>query len=232
MDQRQRAFAAEVDVGLVDDDDAAGIAPDEAFDVGERQGQPRGSVGIGDEDGFVQADVVAHVHRKVFAQRNLFARHAVQRREDLVKTVGDVGEGGGVPGVAEGREGEVEDLVGTVGAQDLFGREMVDFGQFRVQGAALGVGVEVQPARGLRGGAEGSRGRRKRRFVRIQLDELLAARLFARHVGDQPGVFAAEKAAHCFSSIRLRTLRACPVSPSRRAKPATSGAALRKAARV
>ena len=117
--ERQTTLAAEIDVGLVHHHHVIGVLPHDLLDLRAGERKARGRVGVGDEDRFAKPVIVGGIENKAVAQRDLCVRHAVERREYLIKAVGDIGKGGGRFGVAKRHKGKVEDLVRAVGHQDL-----------------------------------------------------------------------------------------------------------------
>ena len=218
-DEGDSAFSAKVHVGLVDHHHIVRVGGGDPLDVSQGNGQPGGGVGIGNENGFMDAHIVLHPKGKVLRQGNRLIGNAVQICEDRIETVGDVRECGGTVPVAEGHEGEIQNFITAVGKENFVFLNAVVFAGRRNQLPALRVGVELKVLRCLRRQLHRQRRGRKRGFVGIQLDVLHLLGLLSRGVGYQGGIFLTEKTAHASSSrVRIRALLAWPVRPSALAK--------------
>ena len=105
---------------------------------------------------------------------------------DRVEAVGDVGEQQRRVMLEQRAEGVRQHLVRAVADEDLFGPHLVVVGQRRPQRGGLRVRIEAQRVGRL--GADRfqrARGRTKRAFIGVELDQLRHAGLFARHIGLQ-----------------------------------------------
>ena len=214
VDEGDTALAAEVHIGLVHDDHVVGVRLQDALDGAAGQGQTGGGVGVGDNDGLVQAVIVGRVEGEVILQRDDVAGNVHQAAPDAVAAVGDVCIGQRMCLVAEGPQGEEEVLVAAVAGHDLVGLQ-IEVGRCRPQQLGTGgVGVEAELFHlGLahrrhhrRRGAVGA-------FVGVQLDVLLVLRLLPRGVGGDSFQRGRKKTAHSkFLSVSaVFRQRPCPL---------------------
>ena len=96
-----------------------GVRLQDLLDGAAGQGQTGGGVGVGDDDGLVQAVVVLRVQREIILQRDDVAGDVQQPAPDAVAAIGDVCIGQRVVLVAEGPQGEEQVLVAAVAGHDL-----------------------------------------------------------------------------------------------------------------
>ena len=174
-----------------------GVALQDFLDGAAGQGQTGGGVGVGDDDGLVQAVIIRRVESEIFFQRDDVAGDVHQSAPDAVAAIGDVCIGQRVVLVAEGPQGEEKVLVTAVAGHDLIRLQAkVHRRRFQQVGAG-GVGVETElfhlglahrPHHGRRGEI--------RAFVGVQLNVLLVLRLFARGVGSDSFQRGRKKTAH------------------------------------
>ena len=160
-------------------------------------GQAGGGVGVGDDDGLVQAVVVLRDQGEVLPQGDNLGGDVVQVAEHRVEAVGEVGEGhppavGGV-----GEKGEVQGLVRAVGHEHVLRLHLVLPGQGLLQLPGRRVPVQAQVGRLL--GVQGRRhsgGGRIGGLVGVELHILLILGLFPRGVGGQLADLTAEISGH------------------------------------
>ena len=81
--------------------------------------RPVGALGVGDDDGLVQAVIIRRVEGEIFFQRDDVAGDVHQPAPDAVAAIGDVRIGQRVVLVAEGPQGEEQILVAAVAGHDL-----------------------------------------------------------------------------------------------------------------
>ena len=193
------------------------------------QGKTGGGIGVCDEDGAVQVEVILRRDGEVRAQGDGDIGDMIQVRVHGVKAVADAGEGSLLSVVTEGHEGEVQELVRAVAEDNVVSVDAVELCKAGAYVDALDFRVEVQGTQMLPRKAHGLFRRRKGALVGIELRDVQHLRLLAGGVGDEVLVFVAEKAAHLSSSNRIRALRAWPSSPSLYAKRAISGTSFLKA---
>ena len=200
MNQRHRALPAEIHIGLVNHHDIIRVRRHDPLNISQGNGQSGGSIGIGNENGLVNARVILHMDGKILSQRNGLIGHSVQIRKDGVEAIGNVREHGGVLFVAEGHEGEIQNLVAAVGEKNFVLSNAEQLTGRPHQLPALRVGIELEIFCCLRCQLHRKRGGREWGFVGIELDVAHLFRLFSRHIGHQRGVFFTEIAAHASSS--------------------------------
>ena len=211
-----------------------GIGGDDPLHLGPGQGPAHLGVGVGQDDHLPQIQIVLHPHREIRLKGDDICLHLVEVGEDLVKAIGHVGVGGlpGLPG--KGPEGEVQNIIGPVGDEDLVGPEAVDLGQLLNQGPAHRVGVEAEIPHLF--GVDGRHhlgGRRIGRFIGVQLGIDLVLGLLAGGIDLQMGQTGIQETAHDSSpSKRTVALLAWASRPSCRAKAATWSATRPRASRV
>ena len=155
------------------------------------------SVGVGDDDGLVQAIIVCRVEGEIFFQRDDVAGDVHQPAPDAVAAIGDVCIGQRVVLVAEGPQGEEQVLVAAVAGHDLLRLQLkvcrrcpqqLGTGRVGVEAELFHLGLAHRPHHGRRGEI--------RAFVGVQLDVLLVLRLFARGVGSDSFQRGRKKTAH------------------------------------
>ncbi len=201
IDQRNGAFAAEIDIGFIDDHHRIRIAVQDLLDGVERQEAARGGVGVGENDAAVgRAAVVGGVDAEVFGERQAAVVDAVEPAIHRVEAVGDVGEEDGRVVLEQGLEGVGEDFVRTIADENLGGRHGVAFGDGLLEQVGVGVGVEAQACAVI---AELRLHRRQRLgrgrvgvFVGVEFDQIGDLGLFARHIGGEVADDLAPEAAH------------------------------------
>ena len=188
----------EVHIGLVDDHHPVGVGGDDFFHLRQGQGDACGGVGVGQDGEFSGAAETLHIHGEVLLQGDGGIGDLVQVGKDRVKAVGEPRENRAVLG--EGHEGEVQDVVGAVGQEDVLRPAAVEGGQLFPKGGPLGVGVQPQVLdilvsqgrQDLGGGGIGG-------LVGVQLDVLFVPGLFPGGVGLETGVLGVQKSAHGFT---------------------------------
>ena len=208
VNERHAALAAKVHIGLIHNDHIVRVRFQDALDGTAGQGQTGGGVGVGDDDGLVQAVVIGGVKGEILLQRNDMAGDMHQPAPDAVTAVGDVGIGQRVGLIAEGPQGKEEVLVTAVAGHDLIRLQAkVRRRRFQQVGAG-GVGVETELFHLMlahrrhhrRAGQIGA-------FVGVQLDVLLVLRLLPRGVGGDCFKFRREIFTHSnFLTVSVLTL--------------------------
>ena len=145
--QRQRALAAELDVGLVDDDQGIGGGGEVTHDV-DRLGVAGRVVGRAHEhdvgrraDGVVDRGVV-QLHRRREPERDEFG--VGEPREAAVKRIRGLEDHGGLPGTPVPQQQLGKHLVRPVRRPRAFERMAVMGGEFLAQPGHLAVGVPVE----------------------------------------------------------------------------------------
>ena len=108
------------------------------------QGQTRGGIGVGNDDGLVFAVVIGGVQREILFQGNDIAGDVEQPAPDAVAAVGDVGIGQRVALIAERPEREEEVLVAAVAGHDLIRLQAKVLCRGLEQVGTGGVGVEAE----------------------------------------------------------------------------------------
>ena len=184
VDEGHAAFPAKVHIGLVHNDHVVGVGFQDALYGTAGQGQTRGGIGVGNDDGLVSAVVIGGVQREILFQGNDIAGDVEQPAPDAVAAVGDVGIGQRVALIAERPEREEEVLVAAVAGHDLIRLQAKVLCRGPEQVGTGGVGVEAElfhlgPAHGV----QHRRGGRVGALVGVELDVFLALRLLPRGVG-------------------------------------------------
>ncbi len=155
--QRDRAVAAKVDIGLVHDHHAVGLAGHQPFHLGQRQQAAGRGVRIRENDaagGLVQ--IIVDPQRKVLGQRHQPMGDLVQAAIGRIKTVADVREQDGVLMLQQGLERMRQHFVGTVADKHVGRRYPVRGILFRQrQFQRLGIRIGVQPQVVAQFGAHG-----------------------------------------------------------------------------
>ena len=169
----------ELDVGLVDDDDVVGVGLQHALDALDRGQQAGGRVGVGEDDGLVQALVPAQIEREVRFQRQDMLRDVQQLAQHRVKAVGDVGKGQRRVPVAEGAQRQQQVFVAAVAAQHVFRPDAPVLRNGAAQRGVAQVGVQPQPRHGRRHRRRHAGGRRVGVLVGVELDDVAAGALLA-----------------------------------------------------
>ena len=205
LNQRQAAFRAEVDVGLVDHDNAVRVARDEPLDLFDRKREPRRRVRVGDDDHAGFSDIIVDADGEILPKGNFLVRHAVKLGVDGVEPVGHVGIQRAVIAVAKRHERKVQNVVRPVGDEDVFALYAVGRRERLAQLFRRGVGIKLQAFRRLRRRADRVLGGREGGFVGVQFDILLILRLFSGGVGLQrPEAFAQKTAQNSSTSGSMR----------------------------
>ena len=93
VDEGHAALPAKVHIGLVHNDHVVGVGFQDALYGTAGQGQTRGGIGVGNDDGLVSAVVIGGVQREILFQGNEIAGDVEQPAPDAVAAVGDVGIG-------------------------------------------------------------------------------------------------------------------------------------------
>ncbi len=127
-DERCGRFRAEVDISLVDHDRRIGPLAHEPFDLRARQGDPRGGVRVGDDDGAAPAKIIVDTNAHLGVERDRLMVNAPQPAEDGIEAVGDVRKKHGFGLLKQPGEGVSEHLVRAVADKDLPRRDPVIFG--------------------------------------------------------------------------------------------------------
>jgi hypothetical protein len=184
--QGDGAVAAEVDVGLVDDDHRVGMLVQQGFNALQRQQAAGGRVRVGEDDAAIRAPVVLGANLEGVTQGDGFVGDAVQAAIDRIKAVGDVREEDRAVVLQQGQKDMRQDFVRAVADEDLWRADAVVVGDGLFQALGIRVGIELEVVRdfGLNGG-ERLRRRTVGIFVGIQLGQVGDFRLFTRDIGGQ-----------------------------------------------
>jgi imidazoleglycerol-phosphate dehydratase len=192
IDQCDRRFSAEVDIGLIDDDRRLRMQSEQAFDRDQRHQLASRGVGVGDDDAAIRARIVVDVDSKVVTERNRDVLDSVQLAIDRVEAVTDVGHQDRHFVLEQRHENMRQHFVGAVAEKDLrrlHTEHSEVFGNGRLEAIAVRVGVEAQVrAVAAQFGLHRRQRERRRRvgvLVGVELDEVLDLGLFARNVGRQ-----------------------------------------------
>jgi len=197
-DQADRALAAKVDIGFVDDHDRIGVVFEQAFDFAQGQQTPGRRVRIRENDPAVgAADVIIDTDAEMLIERHDAGLDAVQPAIDRVEAVGDVREKQRRVVLEERHECVGQHLVRAVANEHLGRRDAVVRSNRRLQ--PIGVRVRIQAQRVVR--LSGDRGQRSRAWavgvlVGIELDQVGQLGLFARYVRRQASDDVTPETAH------------------------------------
>ena len=182
------ALRAEIHIRLVDDDHVVRIGADDGIYLTGRERHAGRGVRVGDHDILPQSGIILRINGKILTERYDMRRDMHEVGVHGVESVTDIRKGDGPRPVAEGEEGEIEDLVGTVHRHDVLRLHPPQPGRRFAQRRTGRIVVQVQaPGSSGRRGLYERRGR-ERRLVGIELRILLIPRLLARSVRRERGM--------------------------------------------
>ena len=190
----QGRLSAEIDVGLVHDHDAVGVARYDLLHIRLRQLKTCRRIGIGENNTAVflsghRRQIVFGIDGKVLPQRYLAERDPVEICPDIVEGIGDVGEKQGLlltSGGKEGQKAERQNIVGTNADEDLIGVHLVLSREGIYKRGRIHIGIQAQSTAVPGQSADclfHSRCRRVRAFIGVQLYDVFFLGLLARHIG-------------------------------------------------
>ena len=185
-DQADRRFAAEIDIGLVDQHHRGGIGLQQPLDLSQRQQAAGGRVGVGQHDAAVVTAVVVDAHAEPIVEGHTLRGQPVKPAVHRIEAVGDIRKQHRPAMIEQAEERVRQHFVGTVAHEHLRRRQAVQLRQRFLEGARIRVGIQAQRVvRRLADGGQHAWGGTQRMLVGIQLDQSVDARLFAGHVGGQ-----------------------------------------------
>ena len=169
-DQPERVLAREVDVRLVDDQEA-GQRARQRLDPLERHERSRGRVRVAEEGDARARGAERGRQREVVGERDAHGRAPLHGDQRLVEAVGRHRERDAVARVDGRAQDEGQQLVRAVAGHDVVGRHAVHLRRPRAERARLRVGIEPDARVGLaRDRLEHVRRGRVRVLVGVELD--------------------------------------------------------------
>ncbi len=185
-DQSDRRFAAEIDVGFVDQHDRVGVGFEQPLDLSQCQQTAGGRIGIGQHDAAVVTTVVVDPHAESIVERNAQRGQSIQPAVNRIEAVGDVRKQHRPAMIEQAEERVRQHFVGAVAHEHLRRLQAVQLCQRFLEGARIRVGIQAQRVvRGVADRRQHTRSGSQRMLVGIELDQAVDARLFAGHVGSQ-----------------------------------------------
>jgi hypothetical protein len=119
IDQRNRRLAAEVDVGLIDDDTDSVMRQQQTLDCREWQQATRRCIGVRENDAAVCCRIIFAANFEISVERHGHMGDVIQATVDRVEAVSDVGEENRQLVFEQRHEGVRQHFVGTVADEDL-----------------------------------------------------------------------------------------------------------------
>ena len=190
--QRNGGLSAEIHIGLIDEHHMAFVGCADLFNLRKRNNLSRGRVGIGDNHHASRIQIILLADGKILRQGYHFRPDMVQGRNHVIEAVGDIRKPDSV--LTPGHKAEIDGFIGTVAHIYILRRYVIALRQGLLQRPESRVRIQPQHLRlfcihRLNHG----RRRRKRRFIRIQLDICSSLGLLARSVRYQIFIITAEK---------------------------------------
>ena len=145
----------EIHVRLIDDDHVVRVGAHDFLDVRSRQRHAGVRVRVGEKNRPAGIEIVFFVDGEILPQRHLHIRDVVDLREDRIESVRHVREHRRRVLIAKRHECKIQDLVRSVPHQNVARLHAELVRQFFRQDPNVRIGIQLQPAGGLRSALDG-----------------------------------------------------------------------------